>query len=41
MDSVAVIGLLNGGSAGMIWGYLFCWMGFCLVNTSMAEMGSM
>ncbi|KAH7030603.1 amino acid/polyamine transporter I [Microdochium trichocladiopsis] len=39
--SVAIIGLINGGSAGLIWGYFICWMGFILVNTSMAEMGSM
>ncbi|KAJ1332069.1 choline transport protein [Microdochium nivale] len=39
--SIAVIGLLNGGTAGLIWSYFICWMGFLLVNTSMAEMGSM
>lgn len=39
--SIATIGLVNGGSAGLIWVYLICWIGFMLVNTSLAEMGSM
>lgn len=33
-------GLLNGGTAGLIWGYLFCWFGYCLVFASIAEMAS-
>ncbi|KAK0620409.1 amino acid permease [Immersiella caudata] len=32
--------LLNGGTAGMIWGYFFVWMGYMLVFASMAEMAS-
>lgn len=32
--------LLNGGTAGMIWGYLFVWIGYLLVFASMAEMAS-
>lgn len=41
MISVATVGLVNGGIAGLIWVFLFAWMGFLLVNISMAEMGSM
>ncbi|KAK3353305.1 amino acid permease [Lasiosphaeria hispida] len=32
--------LLNGGTAGMIWGYLIVWVGYLLVFASMAEMAS-
>ncbi|KAH8646232.1 amino acid/polyamine transporter I [Xylariales sp. PMI_506] len=39
--SVSTIGLVNGGTAGLIWIFFICWMGFLLINTSMAEMGSM
>ncbi|GKU08632.1 hnm1-choline permease [Fusarium langsethiae] len=39
--SVSTIGLVNGGTAGLIWMFFVCWMGFLLVNTSMAEMASM
>lgn len=39
--SVSTIGLINGGTAGVIWMYFICWMGFMLVNLSMAEMASM
>ncbi|KAK8106625.1 Amino acid/polyamine transporter I [Apiospora kogelbergensis] len=39
--SVAVIGLTNGGTAGYIWMYFVCWIGFMFVNASMAEMASM
>ncbi|KAL6918845.1 hypothetical protein ACHAPO_010537 [Fusarium lateritium] len=39
--SVATIGLVNGGTAGLIWMFFICWMGFLLVNISMAEMASM
>lgn len=38
---VSTIGLLNGGTAGLIWMFFITWMGFLAVNTSMAEMGSM
>lgn len=34
-------GLENGGTAGFIWMFLICWIGFGFINTSMAEMGSM
>ncbi|KAI1625517.1 amino acid/polyamine transporter I [Exophiala viscosa] len=37
----SIIGLINGGTAGMIWLYLVAWIGFLAVNTSMAEMASM
>lgn len=36
----SLFGLLNGGTAGLIWGYLFCWAGYCLVFASIAEMSS-
>ncbi|KAG7416715.1 putative amino-acid permease [Fusarium oxysporum f. sp. raphani] len=39
--SVSTIGLINGGTAGTIWMFFVCWMGFLFVNTSMAEMASM
>lgn len=39
--SVSTIGLVNGGTAGLIWMFFVCWIGFLLVNTSMAEMASM
>ncbi|KAJ9414804.1 amino acid/polyamine transporter I [Fusarium oxysporum] len=38
---VSTIGLVNGGTAGTIWMFFVCWMGFLFVNTSMAEMASM
>lgn len=38
---LASISLVNGGTAGYIWIFFICWMGFMLVNTSMAEMASM
>jgi choline transport protein len=40
-QSVATIGLINGGTAGLIWMFFICWVGFLLVNSSMAEMASM
>lgn len=33
--SVSYIGLTNGGTAGMIWMSLICWIGFLFINTSM------
>ncbi|UKZ61281.1 uncharacterized protein TrAtP1_002548 [Trichoderma atroviride] len=39
--SVSTIGLVNGGTAGLIWMFFVCWIGFLLVNTTMAEMASM
>ncbi|KAK8868960.1 amino acid/polyamine transporter I [Apiospora arundinis] len=39
--AIGSIGLTNGGTAGYIWMFLICWIGFGFVNTSMAEMGSM
>ncbi|KAF2475067.1 amino acid transporter [Lindgomyces ingoldianus] len=39
--STSGIGLTNGGTGGLIWTYLFSWMGFICVTISMAEMGSM
>ncbi|KAK5207732.1 hypothetical protein LTR99_010850 [Exophiala xenobiotica] len=40
MLGTSIIGLINGGTAGMIWMYLVAWIGFLAVNTSMAEMAS-
>ena len=34
-------GLTNGGSAGLVYGYLFVWIGTIAVFTTMAEMASM
>ncbi|KAL2289512.1 hypothetical protein FJTKL_01782 [Diaporthe vaccinii] len=39
--SVSNIGLVNGGTAGLIWIFFICWVAFIFINTSMAEMGSM
>ncbi|KAF2668448.1 amino acid transporter [Microthyrium microscopicum] len=36
----SIFGLQNGGSAGMIYGYLVCAIGFGFVVASLAEMGS-
>ncbi|RYO81007.1 hypothetical protein DL762_007356 [Monosporascus cannonballus] len=38
---VSTFGLLCGGTAGLIWMYLVCWVGFICTNASIAEMGSM
>jgi hypothetical protein len=37
----SVFALTNGGTAGMIWGYLIVWAGYMLVFASIAEMASM
>ncbi|CZT00284.1 hypothetical protein WAI453_012659 [Rhynchosporium graminicola] len=34
-------GLVNGGTAGLVWGYLVVWMGYMLVFATIAEMASM
>ncbi|KAF2625635.1 amino acid transporter [Macroventuria anomochaeta] len=39
--STAVFSLSNGGTAGLIWGYLICMIGFGFVVASLAEMASM
>ena len=39
--SVGAFGLINGGTAGMIYSYIFTFVGFMLVIASMAEMASM
>lgn len=41
MLGTSIIGLINGGTAGLIWMYLVAWVGFLAVNISMAEMASM
>ena len=40
-DRTSLFALLNGGTAGMVWGYLFCWVGYTLVFATIAEMASM
>ncbi|KAF7540066.1 hypothetical protein G7054_g1628 [Neopestalotiopsis clavispora] len=39
--SASTIGLDNGGTAGLIWMFLICWIGFMFINASLAEMSSM
>lgn len=39
--ATAVFALGNGGTAGLIWGYLICMIGFGFVVASLAEMASM
>lgn len=39
--SVFVYGLTDGGPAGLVYGYLFCWLGYFAVAASLAEMVSM
>lgn len=33
--SVSNIGLVNGGTAGLIWMFFICWVAFIFINTSM------
>ncbi|TPX08019.1 uncharacterized protein E0L32_010350 [Thyridium curvatum] len=35
-----IFGLANGGPAGLVWGYLFVWLGYMMVFASIAEMAS-
>ncbi|KAJ4387736.1 hypothetical protein N0V93_008336 [Gnomoniopsis smithogilvyi] len=37
----SILGLINGGTGGLIWMYLICWISFIFVYLSMAEMASM
>ena len=39
--SVFVFGLEDGGPAGLVYGYIFCWIGYAAVVASLAEMVSM
>lgn len=39
--SVFTFGLLNGGPAGLIYGFLFCWAGWASVIATMGELVSM
>jgi choline transport protein len=39
--ATAIFALGNGGTAGLIWGYLICMIGFGFVIASVAEMASM
>ncbi|TKA81744.1 hypothetical protein B0A55_01124 [Friedmanniomyces simplex] len=38
--SSTIFGLLNGGLAGIVWGFFMVWMGYCSVFASLAEMAS-
>lgn len=40
-DRTSAFALTNGGTAGLIWGYLIVWVGYMLVFISIAEMTSM
>jgi hypothetical protein len=40
-NSVFLYGFQNGGPAGLIYGYLFCWAGTLATVASLAEMASM
>ncbi|KAL8758371.1 MAG: hypothetical protein Q9199_001546 [Rusavskia elegans] len=41
MFTVFVYGLTDGGPAGLVYGYLFCWFGYFTVVASLAELASM
>lgn len=41
MFAVFLYGFQNGGPAGLIYGYLFCWIGTLATVASLAEMASM
>lgn len=38
---VFIFGFSNGGPAGLVYGYLFCWIGTLATVASLAEMASM
>jgi choline transport protein len=40
-NRTSVFALTNGGTAGMIWGYLIVWVGYMMVFATIAEMASM
>jgi len=39
--AAALFGLIDGGTAGLVWGYFLCWIGYGLVFASISEMASM
>ena len=39
--SVFVYGLTDGGPGGLVYGYIFCWLGYFAVVASLAELVSM
>ena len=39
--SVFLYGFSNGGPSGLVYGYLFCWLGTLTTVASLAEMASM
>jgi hypothetical protein len=41
VNRTSAYALTNGGTAGMIWGYLIVWAGYMLVFATVAEMASM
>jgi hypothetical protein len=40
-NRTSIFALTDGGTAGLIWGYLIVWVGYMLVFISIAEMTSM
>jgi choline transport protein len=40
-NRTSMFALTNGGTAGLIWGYLIVWVGYMLVFATVAEMASM
>lgn len=41
VDRLLGVGLMNGGTAGLVWGFIVVTVGFALVFASIAEMASM
>jgi len=37
----STFGLINGGVAGLVWGYFIIWMGYFTVFASISELASM
>ena len=40
LASVFVFGLTNGGPGGLVYGFIFCWIGTVGLFSSLAEMAS-
>jgi hypothetical protein len=41
MNSCNAIAMADGGSATLVYGYIFCWIGALVTAASLAEMASM
>jgi len=39
--SSSIFGLINGGLAGLVWGYFIVWCGYAMVFASISELASM